>query len=158
MTEILFICTANQFRSPLAAAYFTRRLQQDVPSSNWIVFSAGTWTEPGLPAHPAALAEAEKLGLDLTSHRTREVNSQLLNLADLIVVMEQGHKEALECEFPDCKGRIVLLAETDGGIPSEIPDPALEGFENEEAVASSIVNCIDKSFSRLMKLAESHES
>ena len=100
MPVILFVCTANRFRSPIAAAYTKRKLQTTDQSADWTVISAGTWTEPGLPAHDKALSAAHALGLDLNSHHTRVVSTAIMATADLIIVMEQGHKEALECEFP----------------------------------------------------------
>ena len=48
MTSILFLCTANQIRSPFAAAYF-KQLLQHTSYNNWLVDSAGTWATPGLP-------------------------------------------------------------------------------------------------------------
>lgn len=154
MTEILFVCTGNQFRSPLAAAYFTAKLRQSAATSDWIVLSAGTWTAARLPAHPIVQAEAAKLGLDLSAHLSCEVDQTLLRQADLIVVMENGHKEAIEFEFPDCRGRIALLSEAAGEKFAEIPDPARSNFVGGEAIARSIVSCIDKGFSTLIKMAE----
>lgn len=155
MPNILFVCTANQFRSPIAAAYFERRLCDLSASAGWTVSSAGTWVTAGLPAHPKALIEAAALGLDLRAHRTREVDAAMLAAADLIVVMEQGHREALECEFPQCRGRIVLLGTAAGEDHPEIPDPARTHFEESAAAARSITACIDKGFSKLVSLAES---
>ena len=82
----------------------------------------------------------------------------MLRQADLIVVMERGHKEALECEFPECRGRIVLLAEAAGEKFAEIPDPARSGFIDSEAIARSIITCIDIGFSTLIELAEKNNT
>ncbi len=155
MTEILFVCTANQFRSPIAAAYFAHKLRENGASTGWTLSSAGTWVKAETPAHPKAMMAAAQLGLDLSTHRSREVNARMLIAADLIVVMELGHKEALEYEFPQCKGRIVLLGEAAGEHGIEIDDPARSNFVESDVTVQSIIVCIDKGFSKLVNLAES---
>ena len=55
MPTLLFVCTANRFRSPLAAAYAARQLRDAGLPADWQAASAGTWTPAGLPAHPKAL-------------------------------------------------------------------------------------------------------
>jgi protein-tyrosine phosphatase len=151
MPSILFVCTANQFRSPIAAACFSQRLSASATSGTWKVTSAGTWAASNLPAHPQALRSAAKLGLDLSNHLTAEVNYGLLKDNDLIVVMEKQHKEALEIEFPSTIGKIVLLGEI-GQIPDgEIPDPAKEQFTNSDEVAAMICSSIQSAFPKLVQ-------
>jgi protein-tyrosine phosphatase len=154
MPFILFVCTANRFRSPIAAAYVESQLRATSRSGTWLVSSAGTWTDPGLPAHPKALSAAAGLGLDLSTHHTREVNTTLLSAADLIIVMERSHKEALECEFPFCRGRIALLGELAGEGNPEISDPSKMDFEESDATARTIAVCIEKGFPELLHRAE----
>ena len=156
MPSILFVCTANQFRSPIAAAYFTNKLSAEGTPGTWAVESAGTWTPPGLEALPQAVASAAKLGLDLKLHRTREVDAAMLSAADLIVVMEHGHKEAIEAEFPVVRGRVVLLGRLANVPGGDIPDPARDNFDQPEAAARLVYECIDKGFAELVKLSENH--
>jgi protein-tyrosine phosphatase len=152
MPAILFVCTANQFRSPIAAASFARKLASSRPHETWKVASAGTWATSGLPAHPSAVMAAASLGLDLTNHITQEVNSQLISEFDLIVAMENNHKESLELEFPQTIGRIVLLGQLANVPKGEIPDPAKEKFANSEEVAALINASIKRIFSKLVQL------
>lgn len=151
MVMILFVCTANQFRSPIAAACFTRKLISIGAGDTWTVESAGTWTPAGLPAHPLAIEEAAKLGLDLSAHRTCEVDAALLAAADLIVVMEQGHKEALEAEFPAVRGRVILLGNLANIPGGEISDPAVDDFAQPDVAARLVCDCINKSFVDLVQ-------
>jgi len=152
MPSILFVCTANKFRSPIAAAYFTRKLNDSSSEGDWIVGSAGTWTQANLPAHPRALIAAARLGLDLTAHHTREVDAELLSSADVIVVMEKGHQEALASEFPSTKAKMVLLGNLARSPFGEITDPAEYMFENAEEIARVIGLCIDEGFAELVAL------
>ena len=155
MPSILFICTANQFRSPIAAAYFKHKLSEEGIPGTWVVDSAGTWTSPGLKAHPQAVASAAKLGLDLKLFLTREVDATLLSAADLIVVMEFGHKEAIEAEFPAVRDRVVLLGSLANIPGDEIPDPAWDNFDQPETAVRMVCASIDKGFAELVNLSES---
>src|SRR6266511_4333719 len=101
MPSILFVCSANQFRSPIAAACLIKNIKQVNRERKWIVESAGTWTSTGLLMPDFALQVGNQLGLDgLSNHQTRQVDQKLLNEFDLIIVMEIGHKEAISHEFP----------------------------------------------------------
>jgi len=152
MPAILFVCTANQFRSPIAAASFAQKLASSNIPETWKVASAGTWTSSGLPAHPKAVIAAAILGLDITNHQTQEINSKLISEFDLVVVMENNHKEALELEFPQVVGKIVILGQIANVIKGEIPDPAKEGFADSDQIAELIDTSIKRSFSKLVQL------
>jgi protein-tyrosine-phosphatase len=154
MPNILFVCTANQFRSPIAEAYFTRKLTSTGAAGTWTVGSAGTWTPAGMPAHPQAVEAAAKLGLDLSAHRTREVSAEMLAAADLIVVMEHSHKEALEAEFPAVRGRVVLLGSLANIPGGEIPDNVGDNFDQPDAMIRMVCACISKGFAELVQLAK----
>lgn len=155
MPTVLFICTANQFRSPLAAAWFEHRLREARVAGEWHVVSAGTWTPAGQPAHLAAVAAARRFGLDLSTHRTREVTADVLAAASWVVVMEQNHREALEIEFPVCRGKISLLGEAGSDAPAfDIPDPARNDFRESTAAASSLINCVDRAFKTILRHAQ----
>lgn len=153
MPVILFICTANQFRSPLAAAYFSRKIILSGVSGEWMVGSAGTWAVEGLPAHPVALETAAAAGIDISRHRTREVNDKIINVADLIVCMQKNHREALEAEFIAARGRIILLGSFARLPADEIPDPAKDSFSRPEVTAQMIYQSIDDGFAEIMQIA-----
>lgn len=157
MPAILFVCTANRFRSPIAEAYFVRKLSSMRTSDSWTVASAGTWTPTDLPAHPKAVKAAAKLDLDLSTHRTREVDATLLKIYDLIVVMQQGHKEALELEFPFVRGKVILLGSLANVPGGEIPDAARDNFVQPDAAAGMVCACIDKSFAEIVRLAANQQ-
>jgi protein-tyrosine phosphatase len=132
MPSVIFVCRANRFRSPLAAGIFKKALQEEennpTPSwtigdaRSWRVGSAGTWTAPGQPALPEVYEAAKKLGVDLSNHRSIQVNEQLLLKYDLIVVMQNSQKEALQSEFPHLNEHIYLLSHVVESGSYDIPD------------------------------------
>lgn len=155
MPSILFVCTANQFRSPLAAACLMDIIQKTQPTEVWKVESAGTWTRAGNPAPDFVQQIAKGFGLpDIGSHRTRQVNLELLSQFDLIIVMEAGHKEALNIEFPTLKKHIFMLSEIVEGIQCDIPDPVVLGIEPDE-IARELKIMVNDGESKILDLARS---
>jgi len=156
MPSVLFVCTANQFRSPIAAACFLKQIEGQDVAKKWRVESAGTWAENGLGVPGFAARAAESLGLGkLEDHRTRQVEQDLLDQFDLVVVMETGHKEAICAEFSSVCGRTYLLSEIVDDLPYDIPDPASPG--GDPAVAGSMIfDLIAKGKDRIIKLAQAY--
>lgn len=133
MPSVLFVCTANRYRSPLAAAFFRKTLLEKADRS-WIVDSAGTWAQAGLPPLPEAVQLAGKYGADIEKHRSKRLDEELLVRFDLILGMEMGHKEALQVEFPGLRGRIYSFSEAVDNRYYDIPDP----FDNQGHVDNSV--------------------
>jgi len=153
MPSILFVCLANRFRSPLAAAFFCQHLDQVADKQSWTVGSAGTWTEAGLPPDARALQVAKDWGLDIKAHRSRQVNAVLLSQRNLVLVMEAGQKEALQVEFPKERDKIYLLSEVVDGNPYDIPDPfSLDGPTYKE-IALELYELIKRGFKNICNLA-----
>ena len=152
MPSILFVCTANRFRSPIAAAYFTRQLALHGDEREFSISSAGTWTAFGQPVTADALAIARNHGLDLSSHRSRPVSTPLLTGSDLILVMAANHQEAIRQEFPGVADRVHLLSKAAGLAPFDVPDPYTSD-EPPELVAQEIMDMIDKGYDRIITLS-----
>lgn len=153
MPSVLFICTANQFRSPIAETCLKQKLSNLGQLDEWRVSSAGTWTKKGLPAHPLAVKAATGVGLDLSEHRSKPVTPRLLERSDLVVVMEKDHKEALLTEFPQMKDKIILLTELVGETNSNVPDPVVDKCHDADEVTEMICHLIDNGFDNLLSLA-----
>jgi protein-tyrosine-phosphatase len=109
MPSILFVCSANICRSPMAEGLFGA-LVKDEPLK-WQIGSAGVYAEPGLPAAPNTLQVLRKRGIDLPNHRSKPVSADLLAQYSLILTMEKGQKEALQVAFPTCASKIWLVSE-----------------------------------------------
>ena len=152
MPTILFVCTANRFRSPIAAACFQKELKLHNLDGDWQIGSAGTWTADGMPAMPDAIRSASRLGLDLSGHTSRVIRSQLMSAADLVIVMEQGQKEALQSEFPRSAHKVHLLSEAATGAAYDIPDPVTSAMYAGADVPGEIDELIHSGFDRICAL------
>lgn len=158
MPSILMVCTANLFRSPIAAALLEREIDLQDNAADWIVRSAGTWTNNGAPVPPITLQVGKSLNIHgLQSHRTRQVDEQLLAESDLIIVMESNHKEAIQSEFADTKGRIFVLPEIVVQKSYDIPDPTLPGVD-AESVANELNQLITTGTRSILEKATVLES
>ena len=153
MPSILFVCTANRFRSPIAAISFAREVVKRNDDHHLNISSAGTWTVNDLPATNEAQKEAEMYGLNLSLHKSRVITEKILSQADLILVMEHNHKEAITQEFPFTANKVFLLAEAANGLPYDIPDP-YGTDEPPDVVAQEIIEMINRGYGKILELIQ----
>ena len=92
--RVLFVCTGNTCRSPMAAAALAEELGSD--ASRVEILSAGTSAWEGQPASPGTIDVTRSAGIDLSAHRARRASASLVQRADLTLVMEPLHRSALE--------------------------------------------------------------
>ena len=152
MPSILMICTANQCRSPVAAALLRRQLTEQNSNTPWTVESAGTWAVGARPAHAQMCKVAEEAGLDLSQHRARNVETLALNSYALILTMEQSHKEALQVEFPQVSARVYQLTEM-VGMNYDIADPIGGGTDDFRRTLQELKRLIAFGLPRIVTLA-----
>lgn len=150
MTQILFVCTANRYRSVIAEACFKDELSRQKQGDDWVILSAGTWTTNGMAPMKEAVRLAREFGLDIQSHRSTLITGDMLNEADLVLVMESGQKEALQVEFPAYRQKILLLSEAARGMSYDIPDP-MSGAADFDVVPE-ICELIRTGFDRISTL------
>ena len=122
MPTLIFVCTANVCRSPMAEALFISWLKRNEIPGEWRVGSMGTWAAKGQPATDYARQVMAERGLDLARHRSRIVSEKLLAQADLVLCMTRSHRKALQAEFPKYATRIKLFSEIVGQI-FDVDDP-----------------------------------
>ena len=151
MPSIVFVCTANRFRSPIAAIAFARLVVQRGDDHHITISSAGTWTVSGLPATPDAIKQAQKYDLNLSFHKSRPISQEILSEADLVLVMDANHKEGITHEFPSAAGKVLLLSEAVNGMVYDIPDP-YSTDESPSVIAKEIVEMIDRGYDKILKL------
>lgn len=89
---LLFVCTGNTCRSPMAEALARAAVEGRLPGSGLAVLSAGTFAAPGAPAAEEAVRVAGEHGLDLKGHRSRPLTRDLLERACLVLCMTGSHR------------------------------------------------------------------
>ena len=154
MISVLFICTGNLYRSPIAAEAFRGQLIRDERAAQWQVSSAGTWTSSGRHAPPAAVELARLFDVNIDGHITRMLDAKMLEDADLVFVMEQGHKESIQAEFPFAKKKLHLLSQVVDELAYDIPDPAGSTYGETREIVRDLVMMIRTGCGNIYKIAE----
>lgn len=90
------------------------------------VWSAGLGALVGDPADPLSVLLAQENGMDIGAHRAQQINSAMCQRAELILVMEQHHRDELERRYPLARGKVFKLSEGDIADPYLQPRPAFE--------------------------------
>jgi len=124
--NILFVCTGNTCRSPMAEGIFRKIWSGEKVK----VRSAGTSTLRDSGASRLAIKLMEERGINLSSHHSIPLNMKLIQEADLILVMENKHKRKILELSPLSKGKVFLLKKFAQGIEEEFPDPIGEAEES----------------------------
>ena len=130
MDNIIFICTGNTCRSPMAEGLF--RAHGGEEQTGLTAASAGLFTQDGVPASENAITAAKELGADISAHRSRMLTPEMAQNARYLVCMTGAHYDRL-CEmFPDCADKVFTLLQTD------ISDPFGGDLETYRRAAAQI--------------------
>ena len=115
--KVLVVCVGNICRSPMAEAMLQHELKDKTDVS---VTSAGLGSLAGHGASKHAVALMEERGLDISGHKARQLTPDMISDSDLILVMEAGHRRAIDSVEPAARGKIYRLCEW---RDKDIPDP-----------------------------------
>ncbi|MSR25670.1 MAG: hypothetical protein EXS06_01440 [Planctomycetaceae bacterium] len=114
---VLFVCTGNTCRSPMAEAQFrlmvADRLEcrpDEVESRGVVIASAGLSAWGGGKASPGALEAMSEIGADLSGHESQPVTENLVRQADVILTMTASHRAGVLAQFPEAGGRVSMLS------------------------------------------------
>lgn len=147
MLRLLFVCTGNTCRSPMAEALFRSELINKPPPLQVKASSAGLKARTGDKASPDACKLLLSEGIEyLKNHRAVRVNGEIIAGSDLILVMTKDQKSLLLQKYPRAQGKTFVLKEY--VFPKagkfDIPDPLDLGMEKYRQVLKEIRTCITK--------------
>jgi glycine hydroxymethyltransferase len=126
LKSILFVCTGNVCRSPMAEGLFRHATKE---AGGWSVASAGLNAGRGQPPSPDAVRALRELGIDIGHYRSQPVTEELVHDADFIFAMTRGHLEMLAILFPEAAEKTFLLREFEAAAGNpDVLDPIGQGF------------------------------
>ena len=106
--HILVVCVGNICRSPMAEALLKHALRGQ---EEFTVESAGLGALVGHPASEHSVELMDEMGIDITGHRARQIHPDMVSDADLVLVMEAGHRRAIDDADPTARGKVHRLGE-----------------------------------------------
>ncbi|MDQ6982484.1 MAG: low molecular weight protein-tyrosine-phosphatase [Mariprofundus sp.] len=139
--SILVVCVGNICRSPMAEALLRSHAPESVR-----VESAGIGALVGEAADPSALRLMQERSIDISAHRARQFTPEMARRNDLILVMEDGHRQHIHSIAAEARGKVHMIGKW-GDM--EIPDPYKKSPEYFEYVLGLIEQGVDQWSSKL---------
>ena len=134
--RIMFVCTGNTCRSPMAAALLNRLARE--AGLPWTAYSAGVSATTNAPLSEGAAAELERRGVPPVTHKARKADLGALNQVDVVYTMTRGHRDWLVSLFPSAADKIQVLREAAGLSPADVEDPMGGGADDYERAADAV--------------------
>lgn len=148
--NILFVCTGNSCRSPMAAGIFKKYLAHylncnvdQLEQIGFNVYWAGTLGISGMPASAEAIEVCDAKGIDIKDHVSSALTEQMIAESDIIYVMTKSHYRQVTEMMPKALNKCFLLAESD------IYDPIGQGRQIYEQCGDIIEDAVKKKISEL---------
>jgi protein-tyrosine-phosphatase len=154
LKHVLFVCTGNTCRSPMAEGLFRKAV---AGRDDYQVSSAGVAASKGTPSNPETAALLKKRGTSLDHFKSRPVSDAILGAATHVFAMTRSHLHVLETRFPKHADKFYLVCEfaeiPNEGIGADVPDPIGLGRKAYEETADildiaipSIIAYIDQTW------------
>ncbi|MCK9575244.1 MAG: low molecular weight protein arginine phosphatase [Clostridia bacterium] len=141
--SVLFVCTGNTCRSPMAERILKQRLHEK-NINNIKVSSAGLYATPGQPMNEYAIKILKQHKIRTYAHKSKQLTTSIINGHNLVITMTEGHKNAL-LGYKN----VVTLAEYIKGI--DVADPYGQNIEAYKKVCEYLLYAMDEIIEKIIK-------
>jgi len=153
--RVLFVCSGNICRSPMAAGYFGHRVESE-GLVELEVDSAGTLGIRKARASDGAIEAMAEIGIDITGHRSKGVKSKILANTDCTLAMSHDHLDFLASRHPEGEDERFLLRAFEEGArpeanPLDLADPIGHPIDFYREQLQLITRCVDHLIDHLLR-------
>lgn len=152
MSLILFVCTGNVCRSPMATGLLRQRLAEERLDDRYEVRSVGVRALDGQGASRNAIIVMAERYVDITQHVARTISAEDVERASLILTADEQHAELIRQTWTHHAWKVHRLSEM-AGKRQDIKDPFRRSLQKYKVCADTIARYIDEGFEHILDLA-----
>jgi protein-tyrosine-phosphatase len=143
MNKILFVCSGNTCRSPIAEKLFNHKLLKSKLNKKFKGISAGLFAIQGVPASKNSIKVLKESGVKDLNHCSKTLTYDLLKNSYMIIALTQNIKNTISISYPEFNNKLYTLKYFKTKKDQDIKDPFAGNIKIYRECKKEIESCID---------------